>query len=204
MLFSDIVLNLPVVLYSRRKITVFSTTLAAFTIEHGEAESSGSDLLVSFHDNDHYNSVHNNQVPAVKTSAKRKTPKKKSKVNSTTEKSNDTKPIKKQDSTVSTTTSMADLSVEDKKSKDVKAQDKKPKEGKPKEDKKSKEAKPKKNSECLCGSGLKYKKCCFAKEKHEARVQKLKENVSKNGDCAMEEDKDDDVVMKGNFRVLQI
>uniref|UniRef100_A0A7R9WNB6 Uncharacterized protein n=1 Tax=Craspedostauros australis TaxID=1486917 RepID=A0A7R9WNB6_9STRA len=31
--------------------------MAAFTIDHGHKHSEGSDLLLSFHDNDHYNSV---------------------------------------------------------------------------------------------------------------------------------------------------
>jgi hypothetical protein len=163
----------------RRKITVFSATLAAFTIEHGDLDSSGPDLLVTFHDNDHYNSVRNNNVPP-------KSPKKKSKADLSVEKNNATKSKEKQDTTLSTTTSMSELSVEDKK-----ANEKIPKS-------------TKKSAPCPCGSSLRYKKCCFAKEKHAARVQKLKGNSANNGDCALEEDNDEDVVMKGNFRVLQI
>ena len=40
-----------------RNITVFSADLAAFTIPHGGSKTAGPDLLVSYHDNDHYNSV---------------------------------------------------------------------------------------------------------------------------------------------------
>jgi hypothetical protein len=118
----------------RRKITVFSATLAAFTIDHGESESSGPDLLVSFHDNDHYNSVHNNDA-APKPSVKRKARSiNKAEPNSTDESENKTEPstrvedlktsvIEKSDATVnenSDTTmstadaSMSELSVDDK------------------------------------------------------------------------------------------
>jgi hypothetical protein len=47
----------------RRNITVFSSVGAAFTIEHGPEKSSGPDLIVSYHDNDHYNSVRNSASP---------------------------------------------------------------------------------------------------------------------------------------------
>jgi hypothetical protein len=39
-----------------RNIKVFSSAVA-YTIEHGAAQSAGADLMVSYHDNDHYNSV---------------------------------------------------------------------------------------------------------------------------------------------------
>jgi SEC-C motif len=60
-LFSS--LSPPPLRFVRRKITVFSTTLAAFTIDHGESKSLGPDLLVSYHDNDHYNSVRDRKCP---------------------------------------------------------------------------------------------------------------------------------------------
>lgn len=40
-------------------------SLSAMTIEHGCKNSSGDDLHVSFHDNDHYNSVHFCSQPRV-------------------------------------------------------------------------------------------------------------------------------------------
>ena len=43
----------------RRNITVFTADLSAFTIPHGGSKVSGPDLCVSYHDNDHYNSVRN-------------------------------------------------------------------------------------------------------------------------------------------------
>ena len=51
---------------------VFSDALAAFTIPHTDGGSPhGSDLLLSYHDNDHYNTVRSNlnmTVPASKAS----------------------------------------------------------------------------------------------------------------------------------------
>ena len=47
----------------RRNITVYSSNLAAFTIHHDNNKgSSGPDLLLSYHDNDHYNSVRLNNM----------------------------------------------------------------------------------------------------------------------------------------------
>lgn len=50
---------------------VFSAELAAFTIPHADTGSPlGSDLLLSYHDNDHYNSVRSNvTVSASNTSS---------------------------------------------------------------------------------------------------------------------------------------
>ena len=174
---------------SRRKITVFSANMAAFTIDHGESESTGPDLLVSFHDNDHYNSVRNMDEPNPKPPPQRrkdpKQAKKKSKSDSSVDSENvsgTTETTSGTDTTASTTTSLSELSVEDTKEKVA--------------------ATPvKKGAPCPCGSGRKYKKCCLAKEKHAARIEKMQSE--KSSDCAAE-DEDEDVVMKGNFRVLQI
>lgn len=58
----------------RRNIVVFSNELAAFTIPHADGGSpAGSDLLLSYHDNDHYNSVRSSlTVPASNFSAQLK------------------------------------------------------------------------------------------------------------------------------------
>jgi hypothetical protein len=185
----------------RRKITAFSAALSAFTIDHGESKSSGPDLLVSFHDNDHYNSVRDEKVPP-KPPAKRKATKSKLKADKSEEDGKKVEKVEyygkngelseKQDicTTISMSSSMSDLSVTDTDKPNAKAV-------KP----------PKKNAPCPCGSGKRYKKCCLAREKHAGRVEKMKEEAAKNGDRSMEEDKsaeDQEVTMKGNFRVLQI
>ena len=62
---------------------------------------------------------------------------------------------------------------------------------------------PRKNAPCPCGSGSKYKKCCWAKERHEARLTKMKDGTEET----TEEDypkKEEVFEMNGNFRVLQI
>jgi hypothetical protein len=45
----------------RRNIKVFSL-VAAYTIEHGENKSTGPDLMISYHDNDHYNSLRDSKA----------------------------------------------------------------------------------------------------------------------------------------------
>lgn len=60
----------------------------------------------------------------------------------------------------------------------------------------------KKNDTCPCGSGLRYKKCCLAREKHAKRLESMKNKNSSGEDNAGE--KQQDYEMKGNFRVLQI
>jgi OTU-like cysteine protease/SEC-C motif len=74
----------------------------------------------------------------------------------------------------------------------------------------------KKNDACPCGSGTRYKKCCWAREKNAARVQQLQKSnkileessVSAQPETKDGGDDDDDddaeVVMNGNFRVLTI
>jgi hypothetical protein len=261
--------------YCRRKITVYSA-MAAFTIDHGEKESDGRDMLVSFHDNDHYNSVRDKYRPSKpvareiqkggnkrnkasdssgkttkqkgkvvedveeayttdttdssgKTTRRRghgkvvkaeeeastmdatdssgKTTRRKGKVVKAVEEAStmdttnssgkttkrkgkgkvvqDVEEASTSDMTVSTTTSMSELTVKD--GGETSNEPQKP---------------VKKNSPCTCGSGQRYKKCCFAKKKHAARVQKLR------GTEETEEEPFDEniheISLKGNFRVLQI
>lgn len=68
--------------------------------------------------------------------------------------------------------------------------------------------KAKKNDSCPCGSGKKYKKCCFAKEKHAARVQKLRQDcgfqTESNPQNGNSKKLDEGHEMNGQFRVLQI
>lgn len=122
---------------------VFSDDLAAFTIPCADDEKPfGSDLLLSYHDNDHYNSVRSNV-------------------------------------TVSATNISAHSDG---------------KEAKPEEEKNKA---VKKGDPCACGSGIKYKKCCFGKEKKEARLQK------KSG-SKKEYSSDADKSLDQSFRVMAI
>jgi hypothetical protein len=60
----------------------------------------------------------------------------------------------------------------------------------------------KKNSPCPCGSGQRYKKCCLAKGKHAARVQKLR--GTQEAEKEQDNKSSQEMHMKGDFRVLQI
>jgi hypothetical protein len=75
-----------------------------------------------------------------------------------------------------------------------------------------------KNSSCPCGSGLRYKKCCWAKEKHAARVRNLRRGAegghnsdgesqlaASSSDSKRTESRDDEPQeLHGGFRVLKI
>jgi hypothetical protein len=168
--------------------------MATFTIDHGENESDGPDMLVSFHDNDHYNSVRDKKhrpkpaIPETRKGGNKRNKASDSSVKTTKPKGKvveDVEEAPAPDATLSTTKSMSEMTVKDG------------------EETSNEPQKPvKKNSPCPCGSGQRYKKCCFAKKKHAARVQKLR------GTEAAQEEKDDEssqeIDTKGNFRVLHI
>ncbi|KAL3801535.1 hypothetical protein HJC23_000973 [Cyclotella cryptica] len=59
---------------------------------------------------------------------------------------------------------------------------------------------PRKGADCPCGSGVKYKKCCAAKEKAKAKTAKLKE---KCGDITEDDDEKKGDLNSG-FKVLTI
>ena len=86
-------------MHVRRNITVYSATLAAFTINHDVSDLSGSDLLLSFHDNDHYNSVRNDSV--LQQPSKPRT------------KQNNNNDDNERDTTIPRATSMSELSMND-------------------------------------------------------------------------------------------
>lgn len=132
----------------RRNITVFSGGLDALTIKHGSEKepSAGPDLLVSYHDNDHYNSVRNNKdknlpPPPIKTYQK-------------------TDEILVDDLTPSTT-------QDDAQSMDIDSGEA--------NDATKGEAKPVKKGQCPCGSGKKYRKCCAAREKKASKLKPKQE-----------------------------
>lgn len=169
----------------RRNVVVFSATLAAFTIEHGHANKSpaGPDLLVSYHDNDHYNSVRDEKMSG-KPPAPIKTYLKDRYAIST-----DFDDEAKDDEADSF---VANAGAE---------QMSEPQSETPIESNVPK-TRVKKNSACPCGSGIKYKKCCWAKEKHALKLQKLRGND--NGDDNKSEGDDAEHEMNGDFRVLKI
>lgn len=132
----------------RRKITVFSLTLSAYSIEPGDEKPSGPDLLVSFHDNDHYNSIRDKKSPPELSS-------KLNKLNHRPWSENGSSEASESTCTNSTATaSLSDMSLSDGIAVSKKA--------------------VKKNDTCPCGSGQRYRKCCLAKEKHAKRLGKMR------------------------------
>jgi hypothetical protein len=163
---------------------VFSANLAALTIDHGSGEKpAGPSLLISYHDNQHYNSVRDNSMPKppppVRTFVR-------------IVETGETTAIE-----VGTTSALH--GSEKTKSNDESKEQDDVSEDVPAVQIDAKQ-KVKKNSQCPCGSGLRYKKCCLAKEKHAVRVQNLRSG--QQSDVGF--DVDDPEEIQGGFRVLKI
>lgn len=163
---------------------MFSEILSAYSIEPGEEKPSGPDILVSFHDNDHYNSVRDEKSP----------PKPPPKRNKQKGKDVDRRAPRKElsqasDTTIATATtssSVSDMSIDNQSIPQSSA---------------SQTNKPvKKSAPCPCGSGQRFKKCCYAMGKHSARLEKLKVESSEDA----KEEEGGELETRGNFRVLQI
>lgn len=147
--------------------------------------------MVSFHDNNHYNSVRDSKAPPPKPMPRKNLKTKisrSSSIDSQLQETGDENERTSSDGTSSTTatSSISELSVEDKHDLPV-------------EEAREPDAKPNKKDPCPCGSGQKYKKCCLAKEKHAARLQKLKQSSGELSDEAPEQEGE----TKGNFRVVR-
>jgi hypothetical protein len=187
---------------SRRNVTVFSSHLDAYTIEHGsDKKSSGPDLLLSYHDNDHYNSVRpssgSKPPPPIKTYVEPPQPisMQQEPVQENSNESEESEMVVEE--TASTTnTSEASTKVTDVEVSETAAV------------RSSMMARTKKNL-CPCGSGLRNKKCCASKAKLAARAKKLRNmtdgssdvnGTGTSGDGAQREPP----IMNGTFRVLHI
>jgi hypothetical protein len=59
----------------------------------------------------------------------------------------------------------------------------------------------KKSAPCPCGSGLRYKKCCWAKQKHADRLRKLPIDKSTKEYLPSSDEEEDPA---GSFRVMKI
>lgn len=153
-----------------RKVTVFSAVLSAYTIEP-DKKSDGPDLLVSYHDNDHYNSVRDNKAPH------RSPPKRTNR-----KPSNDKDGSDGTATSVSTSSSLSEISS-------------------PSESRATAKVPIDKKAVCPCGSGQRYKKCCLAKEKHAARLNKMKKVESRGRN---DESENDSPETMGSFHLLKI
>lgn len=173
-----------------RNITVYSAHLDAYTIEHGsDKKAAGPDLLLSYHDNDHYNSVRtcsgSKPPPPIKTYVAPRPPP----MQHEHAASHDEETEMMVEETTSTTNTSAASSETDV---DMSEKATPPPPSEP----------TKKNSPCPCESGLRYKKCCAAKLKHAARVKKLPQG--NDSSAAKSTRGSDEPTMDGNFRVLRI
>ena len=128
------------------------------------------DLQLSYHDNDHYNSVH-----SIKDRAQTNDQSASSAQCDRTNCTNDVTTKIERPSSSSMSLSMKSTS-------------------------KRTNRPPRKGADCPCGSGVKYKKCCAAKEKAKGRAAKLKE---KCGDITEDEDEKKADLTNG-FKVLTI
>lgn len=205
-----------------RNITVFSANanMSAMSISHGEESSSGPDLLVSYHDNDHYSSVRdikadvpfqpfemdattskgsNSSSDSNNARGKNKSKSKKPSCRSV-EGSKEDAVENSNDNSVAATKDATPPSapLENGKENNV---DESQSEQAPEQETGKKVRGPRKNSLCPCDSGKKYKKCCWAQERHQARLKTMKDA---SGDMTEEAPKDESFEMNGNFRVLQI
>ncbi|CAB9516703.1 OTU domain-containing protein 5-A [Seminavis robusta] len=183
----------------RRNITVFSGQ-HSMNIPHGLTDTSdneGEDLLLSYHDNDHYSSVHDltkrHKIAPLAPPAHSL--------------SNEAAPRKRKSGKKANNKKEP---PEEKKEMDEQRPPPLEPEGKRADDDGSviaaatpPSSKPtRKNATCPCGSGKKYKKCCWAQERHKQRIQKNK----RQQEDEQEEEEEVEVVheMNGNFRVLHI
>lgn len=166
---------------------VFSAPLSAFTISHGGGESSGDNLHLSYHDNLHYSSVLDEQSFQTPSSAKKIL----EVIPETLDKEHATK--------------LKTLSVENEQGKNFdERQELAGAEHKVQPALPLNNSKLKKGDPCPCGSGQKYKKCCLAKEKHSARLRKLKDKNGREDEVCGGDETGPNFEMNGKFRVLQI
>ena len=173
----------------RRKIKVYSATLAAFTIDHGESKSIGPDILVSFHDNDHYNSVRNKLYPPKPSQMPISVA-----AGDSLQMNGYTDMQVKKDENNSEKSEMDNLSLSfsniplgEHVGKGVKT-------------KKT----VKRSAPCPCGSGLRYKKCCLAKQKHAVRMERLKTSrQGEDGELSGTEE-GETISPRGQFQIVSI
>jgi hypothetical protein len=160
--------------------------MAAFAVGPGDDKKSrGPPLLLSFHENEHYNSVRDSTVgippPPIKTFEK--VVETDPAVDSEIEKEE----VDKEESDKASCAQLLENGDPESESHESTGSQKVPV--------------VKKSAPCPCGSGLRYKKCCWAKEKHAERLRKLRMDESVTEDSPAS---DDDEVTVGSFRVMQI
>jgi OTU domain-containing protein 3 len=193
-----------------RGIKVFSHVYAGGVLRFGSRvdDSDDNDFLLSYHGNDHYNSVHmtfegvkNRRLKQQQQGGERyplQTDRRSAAANSSSSSNNDD-PFqlgeeKETSTTQSITATMTTTNVDNNNNQsdnDSKRQNN------------NNTTKLKKGSTCPCGSGLKYKKCCLAREKAKKRLAKLL--LDDDDDYVDDDDKEKKTEeFLGEFKVLNI
>mmetsp|Transcript_14504 Transcript_14504/g.17642 ORF Transcript_14504/g.17642 Transcript_14504/m.17642 type:complete len:255 (-) Transcript_14504:28-792(-) len=169
----------------KRTVTIFSN-IGAYNIDIGDEKTSGPDILLSYHDNQHYNSIHDSSIDYSPDNTKKKD------VSGTSNKENRLSTEKQPSGELETDSSKIDVkSLRQDQKDDIMP---------------TTQTIQKRNEVCSCGSGLRYKKCCLAKEKHRIRLQKFREKQGLNhlekNDC--KEPTTNRLELEGGFTVLNI
>ncbi|CAJ1966676.1 unnamed protein product [Cylindrotheca closterium] len=174
-----------------RNITVYSATLAIFTIECDLEETSGPNILLSFHSGDHYNSVRQNAGNKKKVKSSRSIRKLSRHASGSSSRRSLTDTVTTSTSSNSTSPPMAQeyqgLDNSNIVVATVVGVDEIP---------------PVKNSSpCPCGSGKRYKKCCRVNVKEEKKDDRRRRDRYRGSGSRDRDDVDNAV---GGFKVLQI
>lgn len=171
----------------KRGIKVFSTHYGVlrFVVDRDENDDQSldysSDLLLSYHGNDHYNSLH--PIDGSNNRGQRQHSKEGRQQQQQHHPTRSRKNVKSKRTT----------DIDDEKEEE----NSKTKSTSSKDNTKEKRA-PTKRSQCPCGSGRTYKKCCLATEKAKKRLANM--NINEDGD-KVDEKKEDFI---GEFKVLNI
>ena len=212
----------------RRRIRVFSSNLAAMNIDYdSDKPPGGLELLVSYHDNDHYNSVRDNSrggkppPPPIRTYEKQESgpevdgcpsdegvsAKTECNDSSKTQSTSSTQVTLNTQSTSSSSYGESLSSEENsEETSEIAREEPSPSTEAPSHEPSLENCKPKKppkaNANCPCGSKVKYRKCCKEKDRREAHRQRL---LEQNGEADQsDEDETTTHPMEGKFRILSI
>mmetsp|Transcript_27296 Transcript_27296/g.41283 ORF Transcript_27296/g.41283 Transcript_27296/m.41283 type:complete len:346 (-) Transcript_27296:122-1159(-) len=188
-----------------RKIKVFSVT-AAYTIDHDKTEkSTGPDLMVSYHDNDHYNSVrdYNGKKPPSPSIPRH-----------LTESLGEAEPnvlLKEEENGISAELHSAPSSSKESEESEALISKNEMNNNEAAQTQGWLKKKKKRGGPCPCGSGQSYRKCCLASDKRKASDARRKMS-SVNDSCtniSHEEERQSaqaatTTEMENGFKVLNI
>jgi hypothetical protein len=172
-----------------REITVFASGMSAFAVGPGDDKKpSQPPVLLSFHENEHYNSVRDCAVgkppPPIKTFEKSEKSADEMEELVDAETDTDDEDFKEDGDEVAGAPQLDNGDMESESHESTRSQ-----------------KVVKKSAPCPCGSGQRYKKCCWAKEKHADRLRKLP--IDKRTTKSLPSS-DEDEEPAGSFRVMKI